>query len=722
MKKLFTFILVLVSSAGTLFAGDDWDYLVQIGKLYYHLTVKSKTAEVIENSGNYYNLGDIIIPSTVEYEMISYRVTSIEARAFWNCTSLTSIEIPNSVTSIGVEAFYNCTGLTSVTIGNSVTSIEGHVFELCESLTSIEIPNSVTSIGEQAFRKCSSLTSVTIPNSVTYIAGDAFDGCYSLPVENNLRYADTYLVEAIGRKLQSSYIIKEGTRWIGGDAFSDCERLISIKIPNSVTSIGYRAFSNCDSLTSVTIGNSVTSIGESAFDMCTSLTSVTIPNGVKSIGKQAFSFCRSLISIEIPNSVTYIGRSAFSYCRSLKSVRIPDGVTCIYENTFSYSGIASITIPEQIVKIESWPFSECDSLSSVVWNAKKCNVGSNLFDYSKVQALVVGEEVESLPQAVLYSTNDGYDSDSLKSVVWNAIDCCIDNTSYTGPNCDGSLPAKGLEKITFGNKVERIPGEICRHSKIKSLVIPNSVKKIGLLAFGSSDSLTTVILGSGVTELESYEGFWGYSVFPGCNNLTFITCYATTPPKITESFNYKRTKVYVPAANVDAYKSTKYWKDCTILPISASDTEISTVTTTATENSVDITWPSVSGAATYELVIKDKEGKVICTLIFNNNGQLTSIVFKAPSRDDAPQKTQAKGFSFTITGLEPGTEYDLIITAKNESGQEIDKKNISFHTNWPNGIEDIHIDSDKPVKVLMDGQIYILRGEHVYDAEGKMVK
>ena len=109
---------------------------------------------------------------------------------------------------------------------------------------------------------------------------------------------------------------------IGEEAFSGCESLTSITIPNSVTSIGDSAFVYCESLTSITIPDSVTSIGESAFAWCSSLTSITIPNSVTSIGGYAFAFCPFLTSITIPNSVTSIGGYAFFRCSSLKSVRV----------------------------------------------------------------------------------------------------------------------------------------------------------------------------------------------------------------------------------------------------------------------------------------------------------------------------------------------------------------------------------------------------------------
>ena len=218
---------------------------VQIDGIWYELVSKVKQAEVISaDDGTEYE-GEVVIPETVEYNEVTYDVTSIGGSAFSGCSRLTSIDIPNSVTSIGSYAFYYCSRLTSIDIPNSVTSIGGGAFSNCSSLTSINIPNSVTSIGDFAFRDCSSLTSIDIPNPVTSI---------------------------------------------GYEAFSGCSRLTSIDIPNSVTSIGYEAFYDCSSLTSVTIPNSVTSIGDYAFKECKDLTDVYChAEKVPSTGSDAFA-------------------------------------------------------------------------------------------------------------------------------------------------------------------------------------------------------------------------------------------------------------------------------------------------------------------------------------------------------------------------------------------------------------------------------------------------
>ena len=152
----------------------------------------------------------ITIPSSVEMEGVVCNVTKIGNDAFKYCSTLTSIEIPNSVTSIGNRAFYNCNGLTSIEIPNSVTSIGNEAFGNCNGLTSIEIPNSVTSIGNDAFIYCSKLTSIEIPNSVTSIGERAFYSC------SHLRSIKCHAVE----------VPETDT-----DAFYNCPEDMTIQVP-----------------------------------------------------------------------------------------------------------------------------------------------------------------------------------------------------------------------------------------------------------------------------------------------------------------------------------------------------------------------------------------------------------------------------------------------------------------------------------------------------------
>ena len=282
----------------------------------YDFDADTKQATVIQKSSGKYS-GKVVIPESVEHEGTAYSVTSIGSHAFYGCSGLTSVTIPNSVTSIGESAFEDCSGLTSVTIPNSVTSIGESAFEDCYGLTSVTIPNSVTSIGNSAFSGCYVLTSVHISDIAAWCNID-FDGYNSNP----LTYAQHL--------------------YLNGEEVKD------LVIPNSVTSIGDYAFYNFEALTSVTIPNSVTSIGDCAFEDCSGLTSVTIGNSVKSIGDWAFGNCYGLTSVTIPNSVTSIGSEAFRDCSELLDVycyaeKVPSTESDAFDG--SYPENATLHVP-----------------------------------------------------------------------------------------------------------------------------------------------------------------------------------------------------------------------------------------------------------------------------------------------------------------------------------------------------------------------------------------
>ena len=153
---------------------------------------------------------------------------------------------------------------------------------------------------------------------------------------------------------------------IGGFAFTACNALESIDLPDGLESIGNNAFAGCNSLTSIDLPEGLKSIETYTFYNCTSLTSITLPDGLESIGNYAFQSCILLTSIDLPEGLKSTGNSAFMNCTSLTSIDLPEGLTTIGNNAFSKcTALTSIDLPDGVTTIGNSAFYNCTSLTSI---------------------------------------------------------------------------------------------------------------------------------------------------------------------------------------------------------------------------------------------------------------------------------------------------------------------------------------------------------------------
>ena len=260
--------------------------------------------------------------------------------AFYNCQKLTGLVLPDSVEYLGAYAFYNCKSLTGTfiipaAVGESYESRIGtYIFSGCSGLTEIQMPDSLKHISAGAFYYCTGLASMALPSSLETIGVTrTFGGCSGLEGEIDL--------SNVKAESDSSVISSD-------DMFYRCSKLVSVKLPQGIETIGSRCFMNCTALESVVFPESVTSMDYSCFYNCTSLASITIPDSVTSIGNNCFYSCTSLASITIPDSVTSIGNNCFYSCSSLASVTmLPTAPPTLGSNAFG--GTASdlvITVPK----------------------------------------------------------------------------------------------------------------------------------------------------------------------------------------------------------------------------------------------------------------------------------------------------------------------------------------------------------------------------------------
>ena len=342
---------------------------------------------------------NLIIPASITWNNIKYSVVSIENKAFFGCSGLTSVIIPKSVTFIEFWAFKNCKNLNTaiieegetditlqsncftsvkklvanrnivkgdnrspfspelnnVELGNQISNISDGLFAECSGLTSIKIPSNVTRIGKKAFYGCSGLSTISIPKNVTSIGSEAFSECKDQTAIIEEGETDITLQSgcfaSVKKLITNRNIIvqqdDDGPYW---SPFG--KNLKTVEIEDKVTNICDDLFCYCSSLTSINIPESVTRIGSYAFRECSSLTSINIPESVTCIEANAFNGCSSLTSINIPESVTCIGNCAFYGCSSLTSINIPESVTCIEGGAFGLcSSLTSINIPESVTCI-----------------------------------------------------------------------------------------------------------------------------------------------------------------------------------------------------------------------------------------------------------------------------------------------------------------------------------------------------------------------------------
>ena len=178
-----------------------------------------------------------------------------------------------------------------------------------------------------------------------------------------------------------SVTIPQSVTSIGEDAFTNCRGLNSLTIDDAAISIGSWAFAQCYSLSSLSLGKKITTIGDHAFDDCRALTSVTIPQSVTSIGQKAFNSCISLTTLSLGENIKTIGDSAFYYCIDLESVTIPQSVTSIGNDAFGQChDLQSLTIKDAATSIGHRAFLGCTSLETISLGENIKTIGYHAFN------------------------------------------------------------------------------------------------------------------------------------------------------------------------------------------------------------------------------------------------------------------------------------------------------------------------------------------------------
>ncbi len=643
---------------------------------------------------------------------------------FCGCTSLQTVSLPNTITTIAEEAFSNCINLHTITIPNSVTEIGNAAFWGCLNLQTITLPESLIEIYNYIFKGCSNLVNIFIPNSVTAIGAYVFDGCTSLQ---------------------------------------------TITIPNSVETISVSTFANCTSLQNITIPSSVTSIGKSAFSGCTALASATIKcTTPPTLGATAFP---TATKFTIPCGTTDAYYAATEWTKYL-----------YYEEAFLADWSAVSADEEQGTVVISQSPTSCDSQTATfeVHAAAGYRFASwqdgntdNPRTVEITDDIAYTASFEVVPITITTDVNDNE-----WGIVTGAGEYAIDATAtltaipaahyqftaWQDGNTDNPRTVIVSEDATYTATFAPLMFTIATAVNNASW---GTVEGAGVYQSGTSVTITATASEGAIFNSWSDGNTDNPRTVEVSADATYTAIFVagitdlqlrTTKVSLYPGDSYYLNTIVTPA---DADKSTLLWSSdneevvsivdgfatahnvgkaiitvttdnkilsatCEIIVSEEGNEEEDGVVVNPNDESVDITWSSVEGAAHYVLVIYADEAQTekICTLTFDAHGYLTNIHFQRSK--PAVNQNVPSFLNFTVTGLQPSTTYSYSMSSYDEESTIIESIGGSFTTTAPGattGVETPYIASpDKVRKVMENGTIYILRGGKRYMLDGREVK
>ena len=523
--------------------GDFAGCIFEIDGIYYTIGENNTVSTTANNA-----ISDaIIIPSQVELKGKKYDVTSIGESAFYGCSGLTSVTIPNSVTSIGIQAFYGCYNLKSAIIGSGVLSIGADAFSYTNLKKTIWLTNTppsgynnakgtVNYVSNDQFNIDNKvvykhLSSNFVVDGIRYVpvnpsqyTCDAIDCTYNASVENinigetvtNKNITLTVLKVNPYTCYQNNHIkdVKLSLGGdIGGDAFYGCAGLNTATVSNK-GAIGIFAFSYCSALETAELGQDVTSIGKCAFSGCSKLESIDIPDAVVSIGDNAFEDCTSIISANIGNGVVTINSAAFAGCSSLSAITIPQSVKTIdYSVFYNCTSLAKVTIADSETTLTLYPVGKSPTFSScpldyvyigrdISYSTSSDYGYSPFYNNTSLRAVKITDKETEISEKEFYGCTNLQQveiGDGVTTIGSRAFSGCSGLTSITIPNCVESISSYAFEDCI----------------SLTSVVIPDAVNTLGSYVFKDCAAMTSAKIGNGIETIDEYT-------FSGCTSLNEI--------------------------------------------------------------------------------------------------------------------------------------------------------------------------------------------------------
>lgn len=501
-----------------------------------HVSIESKDKSRRNSAIPVDTAGDLTVPRILGGSM----VVSVGEKAFYGCTNLTSVVIPEGVTNIGDSAFYNCSSLTNVVFPTTLKSIGASAFVSCRNLKSVQIEAPRLTIGDEAFRNCDKIEEFQFDGDELIAGKRAFFGCGGLRTVDVVAKQVTLSEEVFSGGESVGYcgtltnvaIRAAGRVEFGNSVFNHCAALRTVELPVGLVGVPENAFSYCSSLQSVSLSSNVTSIAYRAFDTCTSLKTIELSEGLRTIEAQAFFGCKVLGRLLIPQSVSTLGDRAFESCEGLGEVvfrgvstnlyaaaTVGVGVRCFYQDF----ALTNVVLSGRTMTFGEKAFSGCESLARIDLPTNLVDIANSLFEScAALSAIDFPVTLQTIGNSAFNSCTNltGFLIPTNNTVAIG--NKAFGNTKYWNDWPDNTLVTNRIYILGFkGNPTEVVLPDGCKAitsgmfegmTALTNVVIPASLETVGSRAFAGSGLVRIDFSGTQLTTL-------GISAFNDCSNL-----------------------------------------------------------------------------------------------------------------------------------------------------------------------------------------------------------
>ncbi len=452
-----------------------------------------------------------------------------------NCQALERAVLPEGCKQVGYRAFMWCQNLTDVVNTEQIDSIGAGAFYYTQIDAQFAPLKYIGKGYEGAFDNNTRLKAISFADGIPFIPKRAFANCYSLEelvIPGSVESIGESAFEGCGGLKKVS--IGEGTKTLEAYAFKNCSQASDFKVPTTIVAVGQGSFGNVPIPFEIVDG--VSYLNTIAYTVNEETTSIAIREGTTVIAdyfrnERGIS---SVTSVSLPSTLKGIGSYAFYYAGSLSSITLPEGLEYIGEYAFAGAKISSITVPSTINRLGDNAFRWCKNLVRVNWNAIDATIGSEIFGFcSGIEKITFGEGVKRIPNNLCAAgANNSVGECNLYGLVRIILSSTIEEIG------DGAFAyCTALKRIDWAENgaLKKIGnGAFYYNMAIEEFVFPEGVQEIGNNVFGTGSGYASMQTPLRSITIPSTVTHIGYYMVPnaGCQNVEKIISYVENPQPI----------------------------------------------------------------------------------------------------------------------------------------------------------------------------------------------